>query len=170
MELSQAVAMRKSVRNYTGEQVSNEQIRKLLEAAMLAPSACNMRPVEFVVVKNKGKLEEIMAIHPYASMLKTAGCAIIVVADVNKQNDVARGMYVQDCSAAIENILLKAVDLGLGTCWCGVSPNKVMQAQISKIFDFEKNIEPFAIIAVGYPGEESGSRGFYEEDKVTWVE
>lgn len=166
-----AIKNRKSIRRYDPNgTVSDEQIKELLEAAMLAPSACNQRPCEFIVVKNREILNKITEIHRHTGMLKTAQCAIIVCVDLNIHNDITKcGMYQQDCAAATENILIQAAHLGLGTCWCGLSPVPEHHKNFRKLFNLGDDIEPFSLIAVGVPAEEFGSRGFYEEEKVTWL-
>ncbi|MCL2432224.1 nitroreductase family protein [Candidatus Bathycorpusculum sp.] len=166
----EAIKDRKSIRNYVPEaNVSEEQIKELLEAAMLAPSACNSRPWTFIVVQNRAKLDEIPKIHPYTQMLTTASCAIIVCADLNLQSGVSTGFFPQDCGAATQNILLQAAELGLGTCWCGIYPKEDKVSAFRSLFTLPDNIVPFCVIAVGVPAEEMGSRGFYEENKVKWI-
>jgi len=165
-----AIRDRKSIRNYIPKaSVSEEQIKELLEAAMLAPSACNSRPWTFIVVQKREKLEKITKIHPYTQMLTTASCAIIVCADLNLQRGVSEGFFPQDCGAATQNILLQAAELGLGTCWCGIYPKEDKIREFQSLFDLLDNIVPFCVIAVGVPAEEKGGRGFYEEGKVKWI-
>ncbi|MDR1364299.1 MAG: nitroreductase family protein [Oscillospiraceae bacterium] len=113
MELFEAIKQRHSIRKYTGQTISEEKFKLLLEAAMFAPSACNSRPWYFVVIKNQEKLTKITEFMTFAGMLKTAKHAILVCANLDSQKF---GMYPQDCSAATQNILLRAVELGLGTC------------------------------------------------------
>jgi len=166
----EAIRGRKSIRNYVSKaNVSEEQIKELLEAAMLAPSACNSRPWAFIVVQNRKTLETITKIHPSAQMLTTASCAIIVCADLNLQSGVSEGFFPQDCGAATQNILLQAAELGLGTCWCGIYPKENKVRAFRSLFTLPDNIVPFCVIAVGVPAEKIGGRGFYEEDKVKWV-
>ena len=171
MSVNEIIQKRRSIRSYKKEEiVTEEQIKTILEAGMLAPSACNARPWEFIVVRNKGKLEEIMKIHPYTKMLRTASLAIIVCADLNLQTGIAKGFFSQDCAAATQNILLQSVELGLGTCWCGVYPKEDLIADLRKIFELPENIVPFNVIAVGVPNEDFGARGYYEDSKIKWVD
>ncbi|MDR0492552.1 MAG: nitroreductase family protein [Nitrososphaerota archaeon] len=165
-----AIKDRKSIRNYVPKaNVSEAQIKELLEVAMLAPSACNSRPWEFIVVQNREKLEAITKIHPYTQMLTTASCAIVVCADLNLQSGVSEGFFPQDCGAATQNILLQAAELGLGTCWCGIYPKEDKVRAFRSLFKLSDNVVPFCVIAVGVPAEEIGGRGFYEETKVKWI-
>jgi len=169
--INEIIKKRRSIRSYDStKQVSDEQIKELLEAAMLAPSACNFRPWEFIVVKDRDKLNKITEIDPHTGMLKTASCAIIVllkpVADSGRAGEA---MWQHDGGATTENILLQAASLGLGTCWCGLNPHEEYMNGIRKLFDLSDDIIPFSCIAVGYAAEDFGSRGFYEESKVKWV-
>ena len=148
--------------------VTKEQLKQLLTAAMLAPSACNSRPWEFIAITKRDVLDEIARIHPYAKMCETASAAIIVVAI--PQEGRPEGYFPQDCAAATQNILLEAANMGLGTCWCGVYPRAERMAEIAKRFGVREPKLPFNVIAVGAPGEAPAPRGFYEEAKVAFVE
>ena len=172
MKLIESIAKRRSIRKFkAGAAVTDEQIKLILEAGMLSPSACNTRPWEFIVVKDRKILDEIRAAHPYTGMLETASLAVIIVALPESQDDVRNGLpsgfYPQDCGACTQNILLQAVELGLGACWCGVYPKEERIAEIRGILGTEKL--PFNVIAIGVPDEEPAPRGGYEESKVTWI-
>jgi len=164
-----AIETRRSIRKYLPDKpVTKEQLKQLLTAAMLAPSARNSRPWEFIAVTNRDKLDEIVRIHPYAQMCKTATAAIIVIG-VPQENGLA-GYFAQDCGAATENILLEAADMGLGTCWCGVFPREERIKPFVELFDIQEPKVPFCVIAVGVPDEDPAPRGFYEEKKVSFIE
>ena len=109
-------------------------------------------------------------IHPYTKMLESANLAIIVCADVNLQTGVSKGFFPQDCAAATQNMLLQSTELNLGTCWCGIYPKEKLVESFREMFELEENIIPFDVIAIGVPNEEFGSRGFYEEGKVKWID
>ena len=160
---------RRSIRKYqSGKQVTKEQLTQLLNAAMLAPSARNTRPWEFIAITNRKVLDDIMKIHPYAQMLETAAAAIIVVG--LPQCETSQKYFPQDCAAATENILLEAVSLGLGTCWCGVYPNEERVNALQKLLQIPLPKVPFNVIAVGVPDENPGQRGFYDKAKATFLE
>jgi nitroreductase len=172
MTVMEAIRNRRSIRKFKpGAEVTDEQIKLMLEAAMLAPSACNTRPWEFIVVKDREKLEQIRKKHPNTGMLETATLAIVICAlpeaQENVRNGLPKGYYPQDCGAATQNILLAAVELGLGACWCGVYPKEDRIAAIREILGTEKL--PFCVIAVGVPDEEPEARGQYEASKVTYA-
>jgi len=163
------IESRRSIRKFKpGAKVTKDQLKQLLRAAMLAPSACNSRPWEFVAVTKRETLDEIAKIHPYAQMCKTAAAVIIVVA--LPQTGMPEGYFPQDCGAATQNILLEADAMGLGTCWCGVYPKNERIGSIAKLFGIEEPKIPFCVIVIGVPDEAPAQRGFYEEDKVSFVE
>lgn len=169
---SKAIRIRRSIRKFkTGAQVTEEQLRLLLEAAMMAPSACNSRPWEFIVVRTRAKLDELAAVHPYAKMLTTASLCIIVCALPHTQTGIATDYFPQDCAAATQNILIQAAALGLGSCWCGVYPKEERIAEVRTVLDIgeRQDIIPFNIIAVGVPDISPEARGFYEESKVRYI-
>jgi len=166
------IRKRRSIRKFKPDvEVTDEQIKLMLEAAMLTPSACNTRPWEFVVVKDRATLEKIRTTHPYTGMLETASCAIVIIAlpetQTNIHDGLAEGYYPQDCGAATENILLAAVSLGLAACWCGVYPKEDRIAEMRGVLNTEKL--PFCVIAIGAPDEDPDPRGHYEESKVTYI-
>lgn len=169
--VNEIIKKRRSIRNYDAKGVvTDEQLKTLVEAAMFAPSACNMRPWEFIVVRNRETLNKITEFHNWAKMLKTAAAAIIVCAHPEVQKGKAgEGMWQHDCGAATQNILLQAAALDLGTCWCGVHPVEKYMEEIRKLFSLDSKTMPFCVIAVGVPAERFGGRGFYEENKVRWM-
>jgi nitroreductase len=142
---------RRSVRKFTAETVSKKDITELLEAAMAAPSACAKDPWRFIVVRNQENLRQIAEILPNGKFLAEAPVGIIVCGDINAAHAGSESYMLQDCSAAIENILLAARALGLGTCWLGVHPRPDRIAGIAKFFELPENIVPVSIIAAGHP-------------------
>ena len=164
-----AIETRRSIRKYNPDvPVTKEQMKQLLTAAMLAPSARNTRPWEFIAITNRNKLDEIASIHPYAQMCKTATAAIVIVG--LPQDDNLKGYFTQDCGAATQNILLEAADMGLGTCWCGVYPREERIKPFAELFGILEPKVPFCVIAIGVPDESPERRGFYEETKVSFID
>ena len=145
---------RRSIRKYKDKEVETEKIKRLLEAAVAAPSAGNEQPWHFVIIKDRKRLNHLAEIHPYAKMLKEAPLAIAVCADLDKQKH--QGFWVQDCSAATQNILLEAVSLGLGTVWIGCHPAENREKKVSEYLEVPNNIKTLSLIAVGYPAAEKG--------------
>jgi nitroreductase len=166
MTLIDAIKTRRSIRSFTQAEVTQEQIEALLEAAMLAPSANNGRPWRFVVEKNKDTLKALAAVHPFAKMLLQASHAILLCGKPDPADYMSQ-FFPQDCGAATQNLLLRAVDLGLGTCWCGVYPRESLMKAVQKILHIDDL--PFNIIAVGVPAESPAPRGSYDPQKVTYL-
>ncbi len=167
-----AIRLRRSIRKFKLDApVTKEQLHLLLEAGMMAPSACNTRPWEFFVLQSREKLDELAAAHPYAKMLSTASLSIVICALPDRQKDIASGYFPQDCAAATQNILIQATALGLGSCWCGVYPKEPRIAEVRKVLDIEgrPDIIPFNIIAIGVPDTSPDARGFYEASKVKYL-
>ena len=155
---------RRSVRKYTDKEVNPDLVDEILRAGMFAPSGCNKQPWEFVVFNEKDLIKEIKKLHPYATALETAPVCIMVCGDTQKE--MAKGFYQVDCSAAIENMLLASKALGLDTCWMGIYPwAEVMQA-FSKRFNLPENIEPFALISLGYAESKQSRPKRYDSSKI----
>jgi nitroreductase len=156
---------RRSIRRYKGDQVSDEVVEHLLRAGMYAPSAGNERPWQFVVIRDRDKLEKIAAFHPFTQMLKEAPMAIVPCAD---QRDLKYDgdFWVQDLAACTQNILLQGTALGLGTCWCGIYPKVPYVEAMSDLLGLPEYMVPFSVIAVGYPAEEREVRERYNPDRV----
>jgi nitroreductase len=161
----EAIFTRRSIRRYTDRPVAADDVRKLLAAAMAAPSAGNEQPWEFVVVTGQAVREEITRVHPYSQMLKQAPVAIVVCADPARSR-YPHDYWIQDCAAATENILLAAAALGLGTCWLGVHPVPERVAGVRRVLAIPEPIVPLSIVAVGYPAEQPGKVDRYEEARI----
>lgn len=171
MTASEAIRARRSIRKYVvGAEVSDEKVKMLLEAAMLTASAGNTRPWEFIVVRDRAKLDAIRAVHPYTGMLETASLAIVIMALPETQvKPINIGYWPQDCGAAAHNILIEAVAQGLGACWCGVYPKETRMAEVNTALGLDAASVPFCVIAIGVPDEAPEARGAYEEGKVRYI-
>lgn len=144
---------RRSVRKYTGESVSSEHEETLLSAGFSAPSAHNSRPWEFIVVRNKERLEALSEVRTYWKMLKSADLAIIVCGNLTEYKGSTKEFFVQDCSAATQNILIAAEGLGLGAVWLGCYPTKEGPEGVARVLDIPEGIIPLSVISVGHPAE-----------------
>ncbi len=151
MDNLQLLRNRRSVRRFTAQPVSPEQLDQLLRAAMSAPSAGNCQPWHFVVIDDRAIFEAIMQVHPYSQMLKEAPLAILVCGDQTLER--YPGYWVQDCSAATQNLLLAAHALGLGAVWLGIYPREERVAAIRKLVGLPDNVTPLSLVAVGQPAE-----------------
>lgn len=164
MDIMEAILTRRSIREFTGQVIEEDKLKKLLQAGFQAPSAHNKEPREFVVVKDRKKIKEITDFHEYAQMLPDAGCGIIVCGDSSKQD--LEGFLIADCSAAIQNILLAAHGLELGAVWCGLYPRKALMANMGRVLNLPENIMPVGLVAVGYKAEEKEGIDRYNQDCI----
>ena len=162
VELIQTIFARRSIRKYTAEPVSEADIRTLLEAAMAAPSASNRKPWQFVVVTERQMLDALAEIHPHGKMLFEATLCIAVCGDLTEMER----FWVQDCSAATENLLLAATALGLGAVWLGVYPREERVAAVRQVLGLPETIVSLNLISIGHPAEEREPRTQYDETRV----
>ncbi len=168
MELKEALLKRRSVRKFTEEPVSHEMIEELLHAAMSGPSACNRKPWEFYVVTNEQILEELKTASKFTKI--SAKLAIVVCGNLSRALPMHLADYwIQDCSAATENILLRATDLALGAVWCGIHPQKRAEEKVRKALGISEKQIPLNIIYIGHPAEEPEARDQYEEKRVHYI-
>jgi nitroreductase len=157
---------RRSIRKYQDKPVSEEMVNDLLEAAMAAPSARATDPWHFIVVREREILDKIAAILPFGKMLRKAPAAFVVCGDINLAHSQEVSYMLQDLSAAVENILIAANTLGLGTCWLGIHPREDRQAGIRQLFALPDHIIPMCGIAIGWPAEQPESRTRYRQERV----
>lgn len=160
----QTIFARRSIRKYTDEPVSKEDIQTLLEAAMAAPSASNRKPWQFVVVTERETLDRLAEAHPHGKMLADATLGVAVCGDLTEMER----FWVQDCSAATENLLLAVTALGLGAVWLGVYPRDDRIASVREILALPEHVTPLNVIAIGRPAEEKEPRTQYDETRVHW--
>ena len=167
MNIQDTIYARRSIRKYQEKPVEKEKIERLLKAAMAAPSAMNIKPWEFVVLTDPEKLKQIRSALMFAKF--NAPAAIAVCGNISFfKHPRAEKFWVQDCSAATQNILLSAVGLGLGTVWLGVHPVHMFTKRVSEILSLPKHVLPLNVIYVGYPAEEKPARTQYDARRVHW--
>ena len=164
MEAMEAILSRRSIRRYTAEPVPKEVIIELLEAAMSAPSASNEQPWQFVIIDDRRILDEIPKFHPYAHMLKEASWTIAVCGDLNLE--MMSGYWIQDCSAATQNILIAANARGLGAVWLGVYPHEERAKTVQKLLGLPEHVIPLCFISIGYPAEKKPPSNRYNASRV----
>ncbi|MDR0347748.1 MAG: nitroreductase family protein [Coriobacteriales bacterium] len=155
---------RSSVRNFTDQPVEKEKITQLMKAAMQAPSAGNQQPWEFAVVDDRAILDALSEASPYAGPLKRASLGIVVLerrSGIRFAEDTP-----SDLSAATENILLEAVHLGLGACWLGTAPIASRMAHVSKVLGLPEDVQPYSMIAMGYPREAKQPTPRFDETRI----
>lgn len=166
-EVITTIFKRRSIRKFTQQPVEREKLELLLHAAMAAPTATNAQPWEFVVLTEPEVLEQLRKALPFAKMVAPA--AICVLGSTRMQKSKAGlKFWVQDCSAATENILLAAVSLGLGAVWIGVHPVNMFIRSVESILNLPDGVQPLNLIFIGYPAEEKEERTQYEATRVHW--
>jgi nitroreductase len=169
MDTLEAIFSRRSVRNFTNDPVSDDDLHDLLKAGMQAPSAKNEQPWHFIVIDDPALLHAIPEFHPYAKMLLEAPLAILVCSD--RKLETKRASWIQDCSAATENILLAAHAKGLGAVWLGIFPDSERVFGMQDLLSMPKDIRPVALVAVGHPASQPEPVDRYKESRVhhnTW--
>lgn len=164
MDAMDAILSRRSIRTYTSQAVPDQLIKELLEAAMSAPSAGNEQPWHFIVIRDREILDEIPKYHPYSGMVREATVAILVCCDLHL--DRHDGLWVQDCSAATENLLIAVQAKGLGGVWLGVYPRKERIAGLRKLLSIPEHVIPFSLIPVGYPAEHKPRVNRYDTARI----
>lgn len=168
MELIKEIAIRRSVRNFINKEVENEKIELIIEAGMLAPSAKNEQPWEFIVIKNKELLVKLSQVSPFAKPCLNCNCAIVPVLDENRVIVNDKGYAIQDMSLCIENMMLQAVNLELGSVYLGIYPNKERVEKLSNLLNIDSKTKkiPFSIICLGYPSSTNQNKYISRKDCV----
>lgn len=144
---------RRSIRSFKPGEVDEATVTTLLEAAMAAPSAVAKDPWRFVVIRSPETLTSLAGILSNGSMLKSASLCIAICTDLDAAHDRQLSYALQDCSAAIENLLLAVHTLGLGACWLGVHPREERIRRLREILALPAQVIPVACVAIGHPGE-----------------
>ncbi len=150
MEMKDVFLQRQSVRSFAPDPISDEDVDYLLHSAMCAPSAMNRQPWEFYVVLEPNKRRELSKIGfaRYESPL-----ILVAAGNAHRFIPFAKDYWLQDVSAASENLLLAAVDRGLGAVWCGVYPVNSLVKKVREVLELPDYIIPLNIIHVGHPAE-----------------
>lgn len=162
------ILKRRSIRKYKTQEVPEDLIKDLLQAAMSAPSACNQQPWHFVIIRDKNILNELSKIHSGFHNLKGSPLAILVCGEPEAAK--LEFYWEQDCSAATQNILIAATALGLGAVWQGINPRGGQDSDmIRRILNLPNHIRPFSLISVGYPAESLEPSNRFDERKVHYT-
>lgn len=160
---------RTSVRSYTARVVPRSVLEQLVRAGMAAPTAVNRQPWAFVVITDRATLATLAdGLGRGKRMLHKAPAAIVVCGDLQKALPAVKEYWVQDCSAATQNILLAAEALGLGAVWCGIHPNPAPVAFARKVLGLPEHIIPLNIIPVGYPDGSFKSKDKWKLENMHW--
>lgn len=160
----ETIFKRRSIRKYTDEPVSEDSILSFIKAGMNAPSAGNEQPWYFVIIDDREILNRIADFHPYAQMLRHAPAAILVCGDPSMEKH--EGYWVQDCSAATENILLEITSQNYGGVWIGVFPREERVEALRELLNIPGNIVPFSLIGLGNPAEHKEPNNKFNNDRI----
>lgn len=161
------IMTRTSVRAYSDKEVESEKVDTLLRAAMAAPTAGNKQPWRFVVINDKAILDSISENFHTMTMAKDASVAVIMCGDVTATFDGdGRDYWIQDVSAASENLLLAAHAMGLGAVWCGIYPQMSRVEHFSKMLSLPQEVIPMACICIGYPSGETTPKDKWKPEYI----
>jgi nitroreductase len=161
----EAIMGRRSIRRYEDRPVEPEKVETLLRAAMAAPSAGNQQSWRFVVVTDRTRLDRLAEATPYSGMLKHAPLAIVVCGDTTSEK-YPEDYWVEDASAAMENLLVAAHAVGLGACWLGYHPRQDRKDNAREILGIPEGVDTLGVASIGYPAEEKPPADRYNEDHV----
>lgn len=161
------IMTRVSVRQFTGAKISEGQIDTLLRAGMAAPSAMNKQPWAFVVITDEDQLAEIGEAFPNSRCSEKPAVAIIPCGDLTKAMEgEEQGFWINDVSAATENILLAAHAMGLGAVWTGIHPSTERTAALQQMLGLPEHIVPLCIVPVGVPAEQPEVKQKYNPENI----
>jgi nitroreductase len=160
----EAILSRRSIRKYTREPVPDDTLKEILEAAMSAPSAGNEQPCHFVVINDRKILDEIPRVHPYSQSIKTASVAVVVCGDLKLE--VHKDFWVQDCSAATQNMLVAVQAKGLGAVWLGIHPIAERVKGMQRLLRLPDRVIPLVVIPIGYPDEHKPGANRFNTSRI----
>jgi nitroreductase len=166
--LLHTIFSRKSVRHFTSELLSKDQLELLMKAGMAAPSANNRQPWAFIGITERSLLDFLAEGLPYAKMLAQAGGAIVVCGDLSKIDPNKKEYWIQDCSAATQNILLAAEATGLGAVWTALYPYKERYGLVQEALSLPESVIPLCIIPLGYPTGEDLPKDKFIPGNIHW--
>jgi len=164
MDTLEIIHRRRSIRNFTNKPISDEDLDKIMSAAMTAPSAMNSQPWKFVIINDIEIKKQIIKISPYANMCLQSPISILVCGDINE--DKIPGFWPISCSACIQNMLLAACTLGIGSVWTGIYPIEETVNGYRKLFNLPNNIVPHSLVVLGYSNAPFEKRDYYNGEKI----
>jgi nitroreductase len=160
---------RKSVRHFTEQSVSREALEALVRAGMSAPSAVNRQPWVFIAIDDRQILDALGSRLPYARMLLKTNAAIVVCGDMkNAMDEWQQEFWIQDCSAATENILIAAEAMGLGSVWTAVYPAKDRIDIVRRSLNLPDHIIPLNVLPIGFPENVDKPKDKWNTGKLVW--
>ncbi|MBP3774592.1 MAG: nitroreductase family protein [Bacteroidaceae bacterium] len=166
----QTILSRTSIRSYEQRPVETEKVDNLLRAAMAAPTAVNAQPWHFVVVTQQETLQALSECNPYAGFMAQAPLVIVVCGDTTKMlPETGREFWIQDASAASENILLAAQAQGLGAVWTALYPMEDRCEAARQALELPHHLIPLNAIVIGYPAEQPQPKDKFKQENITYI-
>lgn len=163
------IHQRKSVRNFTKQKVSNDDLLTIVKAGMAAPTAKNAQPWKFIVITDNAIMDTLSTRLPYAKMLKDASAAIVVCGDLSKALTGADDNYwTIDCAMASENILLAVESMGLGAVFTAVWPYPEREEPVRAALKLPENLRPLNVIPIGYPTGIDKPKNKWKPENIYW--
>jgi len=159
-----AIMSRRAIRRYTPEPLTAAQIETLIDAAMAAPSGNGTRAWHFVAVTGQEGRLALSQVHRWAHMVAQAPLVIAVCADLEQ----APTFWVDDCSAAVQNILVAANAMGLGGVWIGIRQSDAYQERVRELLGAPAHIGVHCLVAIGHPAEEKPAHGKHDPSRLHW--
>ena len=164
MDVLTAIRTRRSIRRFSKKSIDEKVLNTIMEAGFCAPSAKNKRPWHFILVKDKEMLKRLAGNDSNHKHICEADCCIVICGDKNIQG--MNDFILEDCSAAVQNMLLASHGLGVGAVWCGLHTGTSTFKSLIEIFKLPTKIIPIAMVALGYPAEEKGVVERFDISKV----
>jgi len=161
----ETIFKRRSIRKFKDTPIPKPYVEKILRAGMAAPSAGNSQEWEFILFEDPAKKEAFIEVSGFAFPIRTAPLCILICANLEKEV-YKGGWWVQDCSAALENMLLEATHLGLGSIWLGVYPAEERVVKMKELFKLPDHVMPLGLMALGYADKEKPANDRYLEMQV----
>lgn len=151
---------RRSIRKYVDKEIEEDILYKILKAGMNAPTARNLKPFEFIIVRDKEILEQLSNTKKNSYFVKHSNATIIILGKELSE------FWQQDLGAVTQNILLQATSFNIGSCWIGVAPNENYESYIRGVLNIPEDIRVFSMVSLGYPGEIKDRNDNYYDDKI----
>ncbi|MDF1556195.1 MAG: nitroreductase family protein [Deferrisomatales bacterium] len=167
MDTLEAIGTRRSVRHFTRDPIAEDDVHTLLQAAMAAPSSANQQAWHLVVVDRRELLDQIPTFHAYCAFLHEAPLAVVVCGDLSRERSGGR-FWVQDCSAATQNLLPAAHALGLGGCWAAVYPIEERIDGLRRLLHLPEHLVPLNVVAIGHPSRLPRPAARFDPARVSW--
>lgn len=162
------IMTRTSIRQFKAQPVEQDKVDILLKAAMAAPTALNLQPWHFIVINDKETIALLSGKQPTSAPLMIAVCGDTDKTMLPDGSTKLPDFWVEDVSAATENLLLAAHALGLGAVWTGVYPAMDRTAEVANVLNCPQNIVPLAVVRVGYPDESPEPKNKYKEENISY--